>query len=318
VATLEGHQGAVLDLEFSRNGRRLVSASADGTARIWNVAERRASQVLSGHTNYVTVAAFSHYGQSVVTGSRDGTARIWDASSGRTAAILLGHGGPVTSVAFAPDGSRVLTGSVDGTGRVWDPGTRADLVPGGRAPSGAALTARSPDGTVTATADGNVVRLAGPGGERVLRRHADRVNSVAFSPDGTRLVTAGRDHDVIVWDVASGEPTVLPPVHFGSVADARFSPDGRWLVTAGPITAGLWDAAAGLFVTYLRGPKSPLTAAAFEPDARTIVTVERDGTVRRYVCDVCGSVADLVEEAAARLDATGRELTREERVRYLG
>ena len=232
--------------------------------------------------------------------------------------MLAGHRGPVTAVAFAPDGTRVLTGSVDGTARLWDPGTRVDLVPGGRAPAAPARTARSPDGSVMATAEGDVVRLTGAGATRVLRRHVDTVNSVAFSPDGTRLVTAGRDHDVIVWDVASGEPTVLPRAHFGSVADARFSPDGRRIVTAGPITGGLWDAAAGSFLTYLRGPRSRLTAAAFEPDSRAVVTLEQDGAVRRYVCTVCGSVSDLVALAEQRLATTRRVLTPEERARYLG
>ena len=75
----------------------------------------------------------------------------------------------------------------------------------------------------------------------MLQGHKDDVNSVAFSPAGSLLVAAGRDHDVIAWDVAAGAGGVPDQeAQFGSVADARFSPDGRWLITAGPKSAGLW------------------------------------------------------------------------------
>ena len=105
---------------------------------------------------------------------------------------------------------------------------------------------------------GDVVRLRTPERERVLEGHKDVVNSVAFSPDGTLLVSAGRDHDVIVWDVATGEEAFrIEEAQSGSVADARFSPDGRWLVTAGPKSARLWTADGQPPGRYLYGPKPP-------------------------------------------------------------
>ena len=133
------------------------------------------------------------------------------------------------------------------------------------------------------------------------------------------LVTAGRDHDVIVWDVASGEPVHrFAEAHSASVADARFSADGRWIVTAGPISARLWNVEDGRPLGYLYGPKSPLTAVAFRPDSRTVVSKEEDGTVRRYVCELCGRIDELTALAQSRLRATGRTLTADERARYLG
>ena len=106
--------------------------------------------------------------------------------------------------------------------------------------------------------------------------------------------------------------------HFGPVFDAQFSPDGRWIVTAGPTAAGLWSASNGAFVRFLRGAPNPLAAAGFSEDSRTIVTVSRDGTISRYRCDICGTTAELLEIADARLRATDRELTKEERSLYLG
>jgi WD40 repeat protein len=142
---------------------------------------------------------------------------------------------------------------------------------------------------------------------------------VAFSPDGRLLVSAGRDHDVIVWDVARGVKVyTIEEAQSASVEDARFSPDGRWLVTAGPISARVWTA-DGRPLSYLYGPKEPpLTAVAFEPDSRTVVSREADGTVRRYRCELCGGLDELTALAESRLRATNRTLTDEERVRYLG
>ena len=106
--------------------------------------------------------------------------------------------------------------------------------------------------------------------------------------------------------------------HFGPVQDAQFSPDGRWVVTAGPGRAGLWDARTGALVTLLRGHEGTLTSASFDLSGRVIVTGGVDGTVRTYVCEICGGLDERVELAERRLAATGRELTPEERERYLG
>ena len=189
-------------------------------------------------------------------------------------------------------------------------GVEGPPVPGKRA--------TSHSGDVIATVAGSVVRLRSFDGERTLRGHTDLVNTVAFSPDDRLLVTAGRDHDVIVWDVASGELVHrFPEAQSASVADARFSPDGRWIVTAGPISARLWNVADGRPLAYLYGPKS-LIAAGFEADSRTVVTREEDGTVRRYVCELCGGLDELTALARFRLSAAGRVPTNAERALYLG
>ena len=170
----------------------------------------------------------------------------------------------------------------------------------------------------TATIRGSEVVLRSDGRTTVLAGHGERVNSVSFSADGTQLVTASRDRDARIWDVATGETRMILRGHFGPVQDARFSPDGRWVVTAGPGRAGLWDARTGGLVTLLRGHRGLLTSAAFSPSGRAIVTGGVDGTVRTYRCDLCGGLDELVRLADRRLGATGRRLTLEERERYLG
>ena len=147
-----------------------------------------------------------------------------------------------------------------------------------------------------------------------LDGHRLAVTSVAFSPNGRRLVTAGRDSDVILWDVGTASVLRRLRGHFGPVSDARFSPDGGWIVTAGPRSVGLWRASDGRLIRLLVGPAGPFRAVSFgNPHDRRDL---QGRVVSVYDCRICGGVSDLVELADERLDATGRELTSEERELY--
>ena len=316
AGTLVGHVGQLLAVDLDTSGRRVATGSTDKTARVWWRSTGGLIFSLIGHTGQVLDVKFGP-GRSLVTASGDGTARTWR-PTGTLAHVLRGHRGTVRSADFLSP-HLVATAGSDGTIRLWDPGTSIELVAanavrGPRAPRRRAVSA---DGRVTAIADGRVVRLRSASGERVLSGHREDVNAVSFSADGRRLVTAGADHDVVVWDVERGEEAVrIEEAQSASVEDARFSPDGRWLVTAGPESARVWTA-DGRLLWSLFGPKDPLTAAAFEPDSKTIVTREKGGVVRRHVCELCGGLDELTALAETRLARTEATLSAEERARYL-
>ena len=158
---LTGHTSAVHSAAFSADGTRIVTASYDKTARVWDAATGKETARLEGHTGRVTSAAFSADGTRIVTASYDKTARVWDAATGKDTARLEGHTGTVTSAAFSADGTRIVTASYDNTARVWD---------------------------------------AAPGKETArLEGHTSLVFSAAFSADGTRIVTASDDKTARVW-----------------------------------------------------------------------------------------------------------------------
>jgi WD40 repeat protein len=117
---LAGHEGRVFSAAFSPDGARIVTASADYTARIWDAATGKDITVLRRHEGSVASAAFSPDGARIVTASGDNTARIWDAATGKEIMVLRGHEGSLRSAAFSPDGARIVTASGDNTARIWD------------------------------------------------------------------------------------------------------------------------------------------------------------------------------------------------------
>jgi WD40 repeat protein len=116
---LQGHQGSIKTVKFSRDSQRLVTASADRTARVWQVHsdpnEARQSVLLAGgHTGALAHAAFDLAGTRVVTSSADGTIRVWDAHNGSELAVLSQHSDSVNQAEFDSDGKGILSASDDG------------------------------------------------------------------------------------------------------------------------------------------------------------------------------------------------------------
>ncbi|WP_310497343.1 WD40 repeat domain-containing protein, partial [Sandarakinorhabdus sp.] len=171
LRTFKGHKGVVYSAVFSPDGRRAVTGSEDGTARVWDTATGKTIAVLKGHDAPVTSAAFSPDGRRVVTASFDSTARVWDAATGKLIATLKGHEAAVYRAEFSPDGRRIVTASADATARLWD------------AAKGAEIAKLEDDGEEYSA------RLSSFGGI-VPASHYGEVSSAVFSPDGSRIVTA--------------------------------------------------------------------------------------------------------------------------------
>ena len=145
-------------------------------------------------------AAFSPDGSRIVTASWDKTARIWDAATAKEIAVLRGHDGPVVSAAFSPDGSRIVTASEDKTARIWDAATAKEI---------AVLRGHERDGVFRRLQPRRVAHRHGvsttrppasgtppaPRRSRSCAAMTAAVVSAAFSPDGSRIVTASSRQD---------------------------------------------------------------------------------------------------------------------------
>ncbi|HUL47999.1 MAG TPA: protein kinase [Steroidobacteraceae bacterium] len=285
ILALTGHDGVLWKVAFSPDGRRVVTASADATARIWDAVTGRELVRLIGHTDRVSYAEFSPDGRQVVTGSYDNSARVWDAASGRELMSLAGHARAVLGAAFSPDGRLIATASVDKTARIWDAQSGKQLRELGAQPGRLTAVAFSPDGRrVVTAADDNNARIWDVDSGRELMRlggHTERVWSAMFSPDGERVVTASQDKTARIWSVATGQELVRLSGHTGRVSSAAFSPDGRRVVSGSDDgSVRLWDAASGRELARLSGHTERVWSVAFSPDGTRVVSGSTDRTAR--------------------------------------
>lgn len=110
---------AVRSLAVSPDNKLGAVATADGTARVFDVATGKSAAELKGHTGAANAVAFSPDGKRVATAGDDKTVRVWDAVTGNLLATLKGHDDAVKAVGFSPDGSMLVSGSADKTAKVW-------------------------------------------------------------------------------------------------------------------------------------------------------------------------------------------------------
>ena len=164
------------------------------------------------------------------------------------------HGIEINDLVYSPDGAYLASSGIDGVLIVWDAGTGEQLARkeiGGELygmafnPSGNVLAAAHPNGTVLLFEPSSLEELL------VLSGHTAGVNKVAFSPDGTRLASAGLDSTAREWDIGPSHE-LLTITDEGGPLRVAYSPDGQYLATtnyAGSVT--LWDAKTGELIWQL-------------------------------------------------------------------
>ncbi|HEX2570310.1 MAG TPA: AAA-like domain-containing protein [Polyangia bacterium] len=300
---LTGHADRVSGLAFSPDGVHMLTASADGTARLWDANTGRLVRTYTGHSGPLAAAVFTHDGHTIATASSDGTARLWDNETGRTLLGLEGHENSVRAVAFTSDAAHLLTGGADGTVRAWDlAGGQAALRLVGHT-SSVYSAAFSPDGQriVTGSNDGTA-RLWNAGTGHLLRtlmdKHPAPIGDAEFSPDGHGILTASHDAMARLWN-ERGEVVLQLKGHASWIGTAVYAPDGTKIVTASnDQTARLWDAQSGRPLAVLQGHTGTVYTAAFSPDNSRVITASADKTARLWDAQNGRLLRTLGDEAA--------------------
>jgi WD40 repeat protein len=342
VATLRGHSGEVTSAAFSPDGRMLASASADRTIRFWDLGAARQTANIPQGKGQVKCVTFSPDGKYLVYGAGDSSVRVLAADSGKTIATLIASmQGGIGAVAFQPGGSRLFASSDWGEVLAWDAATWEGGIwkqSGGHIESlafnadgsrilayrteglqiwdgyaGTLIAERGPIGpssSPTFSSDGKraawgdfEAKIWDGTAVRTLKGHHGFVTTPAFSPDG-RLIASGSDHNVRIWDAASG--TLLRTLDlYEQVVGVFFSPDGSQLLTSsGEWNFKLWSAASWkLRVVLEREPARRRECdghPAFSPDGRHIVC-GADSKIAIWDSRSGRLLAAVAEEGATRI-----------------
>ncbi len=279
------HLSYVVTASFSPDGKRIVSASADKTIRIWNVDNGMQMGLFAGHTDRVNSASFSPDGKRIVSSSYDATIRIWDIETGQQIGKpLKGHTSSVNSASFSPDGKLIVSASSDNTIRIWNAKTGQQIgKPLEGHTSGVLSASYSPDGKliVSASEDKTIRIWDTESGQQIgnpLKGHLWHVTSASFSPDAKRIVSSSYDMTIRIWDVETGQQIGKPlKGHTLLASSASFSPDGKYIVSSAfDNTIRIWDAETGLQI----GKTLEGHSAFYSPNGKLIVSASNDFTIR--------------------------------------
>lgn len=269
--------GSSAHVVFSPNGRRILTASVDGTVKV--ISNQMGQTLLTLPGQY---AAFSPNGQVIATVQADGKVKVWDADSGNEIQVP----GPIeamNSVAFSPDGKRLVTVTNGNLPRVWDVKTGRELMQFAGHLDFVSFASFSPDGSrlLTASDDGTArIWNAFTGEELLTLTHDDWVWHASFSLDGKRVVTSS-GAQAFIWDAVTGEKISTLFGHVSTVHVAAFSPDGSMIATGSyDRKVVLWNADTGEIIFTLSGHTGSVFSLAFSADGKQLVSGSDDGTLR--------------------------------------
>jgi hypothetical protein len=201
LRVLRGHRAQVRSLDFSRDGRFLVSGDASGVVKTWGVAGGAELKTFMGHEKKVNRVAFAPSGRYVASASEDGTVRVWNLSLG-TLSVVLSTETENLFVAFSPDSTLLVVDDAEGVAAIWND-------------------------------DGKKIRTLGGSDDKAGY-------AAAFLPDGASVVTGDEDGRLRVWDVATGRPKASVKAHEETVNDVRTSSSGA-IVTSARLEFAVWS-----------------------------------------------------------------------------
>ena len=247
------HGTAVRWGEYNADGRRIASASDDGTARIWDAKSGAPLTPPLMHGGIVYRASFSPDGTRLLTISRDHFARIWKLDAPEKPEIEIDHASPVLCGQFSPDGLRIVTGCEDGRLRAWNAG------------SGSPVTA--------------------------WMTHDSAVTSLAVSANGQQVATGLRTNGgadqtgmrVHVWDISQATPSLIGDDGGGDHVPVQFSQDGKLVLLAHHRRARLFDFQSNAETAYIDSPGwENFATGLIRPDSRSVLLATQVGSVQEW------------------------------------
>jgi len=281
--TLRGHTSDVYSVQFSSDGRSLVSSSWGDSVRLWNLHQNAAdvsSVHLRGHSHYshhVWSAIFSPDGLYIASASIDPTIQVWDASTDQQAALPLeAHEKAVVSVAASANGAFITSSANDGTVRVWDSQTGNPKPP----PNKYAYSAWtvSPDArfAVSLRRESTMRLCDMRTGDEVgepLRVQIDEIRALGFSPNARWVACGLGDGTMYIWDVTTQQLLNIGPFSCQQEAASRATPsDESVLDVAGQPQS----------IVESNRPRVSISSIAFSPDDQLVASGDSEGKIHLW------------------------------------
>jgi WD40 repeat protein/serine/threonine protein kinase len=284
-----GHTGAVRDIAWSIDGKRIATSGSDHTVQMWDAFNGEHAFSSHSHTAPVRGLSFSPDKQYLATASDDKTVEIFTLATQTISFTYHGHTDAVLAVAWAPVGANIASGGLDQTVQIWSleskdkplftfkltSGTTDHITSFAWAPDAKRIAGSSADGTI------RIWNLETKKVDVTYRGHTAGVNSVAWSPDGARVVSGSSDKRAIIWDAHTGKTYGKDHSHTGSVDAVAWSPNGKYIATASTDgTVQILDAANYALLRTYSGHKGTVYAVAWSPDSEDIASAGDDGTAQ--------------------------------------
>ncbi|XP_066901963.1 dynein assembly factor with WD repeat domains 1 isoform X3 [Halyomorpha halys] len=301
--TLDYHDMPITQVALNKDGSkdRIMTASFDRTACIWDAETGKRLLTLFGHKDEVLVAKYDPIDNLVGTASMDKTAKIFDFESGKELWSIDDHRDTIISLQFSNDGNTVLTGSFDSNVFLWDKRTHKKVV--AFEDHKAEISNCCLNFESTLVGSGSVDKTARVWDVRIQKclltlTHDDEVVYVDFDKTGRRFATACSDGLAKVFDLShdSGKPTSVLSGHTKELSKVTFTPGGSFVITSSSDgTVRLWNWNTGVCAQILTYHKDEVYDCAISYDGSILVTASKDCTSQIFkrspsCCDQYGTI----------------------------
>jgi WD40 repeat protein len=277
---------AVACVAYSSDGRRIVSGHVGGSLHLWEVAFGKPGLRWRDHFLTISIVDFSPNGKWIASCSADYTVKLWDAHTVALVSVFTGHWADVKSIVFSPDSSQLASCSWDYTVRLWETNSSGSGHDSHVTSISVSSVAYSSDGRhlIVGSKDSSVQQYdAERGDPSVIRTGGSyqRLNVVAFTPDGLRVATSWNSNDIQARGIKEGTDASILQGHTAHVLSVAFSPCGNW-IASGSVdrTVRLWDAHSGTLIQTLAGHSDWVKSVSFSPSGSRLVSSSTDATIR--------------------------------------